>query len=353
MADIAMERKPIPSVQAIPTGALLTRIGPGAMLPKVLRELGVEPQAVFDAAGVDMARFADPESMISREDIARVILASVRASGRRDLGLLVAAQADERASGLFGQVVRSSGDLRSALHAMIRYGQLNTRGIVATLTVAESTATLEMAVEGPYGGAAAISEDTLVGRYFLIIRSLLGGGWRPTAVMLSHAPPPGTVSFSRFFGAPVHFNALRTALEFPAADLDRPSVGGAAERRAELESAAEIAAAAFPIGFEERVRGMIHGHLADPELSVEQIAVLSGMSRRSLNRRLAERGTTFARLLRSVRFDIARRLLVESETPLSDVAAAIGYGDPSVFSAAFRAWSGISPREWRKQYGRD
>ena len=67
----------------ISNGALLTRIGPGAMLPKVLRELGVKPQAVFDAAGVDMVRFADPESMISREDIARVIVASVRATEER------------------------------------------------------------------------------------------------------------------------------------------------------------------------------------------------------------------------------------------------------------------------------
>jgi AraC-like DNA-binding protein len=339
--------------QAIPIGELGTRVGPGSVLPDLLRDLGVEPQSVFDAAGVDIVSFADPDTSIPMADAARLVRLSMQASGRLELGLLLAGRAGEEVAGLLGRLVGSAGDLRSALHDIVRYGHLNQREGAVTLTVSGDVATLQFALTGPFAGAAIVFEDLAVGRYFRMIRASLGGIWQPTAVMLSHAPPPGVAaSYRQFFGAPVRFNAVCTALEFPAVDLERATVGGASDRRAELQTAASNASDALAIGFEEKVRWTIRARLSDPGLSVEQVAALNGMSRRSLNRRLAVRGVTFARLLRSVRFTTARQLLVESDAPLSDVAAAIGYDEPSVFSTAFRAWSGVSPRVWRKQHGR-
>ncbi len=332
--------------------ALLTRLGSGAVLPDVLRDLGIEPQGVYQAAGLDIGRLADPDAMISLADLSRLMRVSLEVSNRFDLGILVAGRAGTDVSGLLGRIFRNAEDLRSALHSLIRYGHLNHRSIVPLLTVSDSVATLQFALPGPFGGASVLSEDATVGGIFTHIRAFVGPTWRPSAVMLSHAPNSHAASYRRFFGAPVRFNAVRAALEFPAADLQRSTVVGAADRRAELEAAADIASAELAIGFEERVRWLIRAGLSDPDLSVEQIARSSGMSRRSLNRRLAARGVTVASLLRSVRFATARQLLVESETPLFEVASAIGYAEPSVFSTAFRRWSGVSPREWRKQHGR-
>jgi AraC-like DNA-binding protein len=340
------------SNQAIPMGELHTRVGPGFVLPELLRDLGVEPRAVFDAAGVDMGCMAAPDALIPLADLVRLARLSVQASGRLDLGLLLAGRVDEQVSGLLGRLLASAGDLRSALHDLVRYCHLNLREGVVTLTVSGALATLRFAVTGPFEGAETVFHDVTLARYFCMIRALLGGSWRPTAVTFSHAPPFEAASYEVFFGAPVRFNAVCTALEFPAADLELPLVGGGGEH-VELESAASRASAALAIGFEEKVQWMIRAHLSDHDLSVEQVAAFNEMSRRSLNRRLAVRGVTFAGLLRSVRFATARQLLVESETPLSEIAAAIGYNEPSVFSTAFRAWSGVSPREWRKQHGRE
>ena len=338
--------------QGTPVGDL-TRLAPGNVLPDVLRDLGVEPQAVFDAAGVDIGLFADPEAMVPLADLVRVVGLSVQASGRPDLGLLIATRAGKQDFGLLGRIVGSAADLRSALHDLVRYTHISVRGSVATLTVADDVAILQFALGAPFGVASSVSEDTMLGRYFHMIQALLGGTWRPTAVMLAHAPPAERASYRRFFGAPVRFNALRTALEFPAADLERPTVSSAGARRAELEAAANVASARLAISFEERVRWLIRARLSDPGLSIEQVAASTGLSRRTLNRRLAMRGVTFARLLRSARFATARQLLAESAAPLSEVATAIGYAEPSVFSNAFRGWSGMSPREWRRQHGRE
>ncbi len=350
-----MERHPrdvATTRQAVPAGELLTRVGAVALLPAVLRDLGIEPQAVFDAAGVDMVRFADLESLVPVADIARVAQLCVQASGRPDLGLLIAARAGAGAFGLLGRLMAKADTLRTALHDIGRYGHLNHRDVVATLTVSEGIATMQFALGGAREAAATVYEDGTVGVVFHAIRAYLGESWRPIAVRFSHKLTADAETYRQFFDAPVRFNAVATALEFPAADLERRSVVDASERRAEVEAAADIASAKLAIGFEETVRWRIRAHLSDPDLSVGRVAALTGMSRRSLNRWLAVRGVTFAGLLRSVRFATARQLLLDSETPLSEIATAIGYGEPSVFSRTFRAWSGVSPREWRRRHGR-
>lgn len=334
-----------------PSGALLNRVGAAAVIPQVLRDLGLDPAEVFAAAQLEMSQFSDPEVLAPIADLARMASLSMRASGRSDFGLLVADRARADRVGLLGDLFVSADDLRSALHDLIRYFHLVTRGGVAMLNVDGGVAEIQLAFTGPYGDAATVFEDAVVGILFHAMRNFLGVEWRPSEVLLSHTPTSGAEAYRRFFGAPVRFNALCTAIVFPGDDLRRPMIVREMERR-RLEAAASEASTRLGIGFDEQVRWAIRAHLGMANLTIAPIAEELGMSRRTLNRRLAERNLTFAHLLRAVRFATARQLLVESETPLAEIATAIGYSELSIFSTAFRAWSGVAPREWRRQHGR-
>jgi hypothetical protein len=68
---------------------------------------------------------------------------------------------------------------------------------------------------------------------------------------------------------------------------------------------------------------------------------------RTLNRRLAACGTTFQTLVEEARFGLARQLLEDTDLPLAQIAATLGYADASAFSRAFRRWSGTAPSRWR------
>src|SRR5580658_6872865 len=107
--------------QPTPIERLPTRIGVAAVLPDVLRDLGVDPQAVFEAADVDIVGFGDPDALIPAPDIARLFQLSGQASGRSDLGLRIVERAGLPAVGLLGRLVNNAGDLRSALLDVIRY----------------------------------------------------------------------------------------------------------------------------------------------------------------------------------------------------------------------------------------
>ena len=332
-------------------GNRLNRVGAAALIPQVLRDLGVNPAEVFHTANIDMDRFADPDSLVPLPDQARVVTLAVQACGRTDFGLLIADRARAQKAGLLGELFMSADDLRSALHTLIRYFHLNTRGGIAMLTVEDGVAEIQLAFAGPYGDAAVVFEDAIVGIFFHHVRAFLGESWHPFEVLLSHSSAPGAEGYRQFFGVPVRFDALCTAILFSADDLARPMIGRERKRH-RLEAAAAVASSKLDIGFDEQVRWAIQRNLGRSKLTIDPIVRELGMSRRTLNRRLAERGLTFAHLLRLVRFAIARQLLEESDTPLAEIATAIGYGEASIFSNAFRSWSGVSPSGWRRLHGR-
>ena len=123
---------------AKPFEELPTRIGASAVIPDVLRSLGVDPAQVFEAANVDLARFADPDGLVRMADLARLVRLAVQTSGRPDLGLLIAERARADWVGVLGQLWRplligavpSPQKLRSASAA--------TSGLVSTSASASS-----------------------------------------------------------------------------------------------------------------------------------------------------------------------------------------------------------------------
>ncbi|MCW5736231.1 MAG: AraC family transcriptional regulator [Enhydrobacter sp.] len=333
------------------SGIRLNRVGAAALVPRILRERAVDPEAVFAAADVAMEAVANPDALVPIADLARVLSVAARACVRPDFGLLIADYARAEQAGLLGEIFRSAPDLRTALNGLIRYFHLNTRGGIAVLTIERGVAELQLGLLGPYGDAAFLFEDAHLGIVFHHMRAFLGEGWRPIEVLLSHAAPERAVAYHRFFGAPLRFDAACTALLFSADDLTKPAMVRERGERL-LTAAAEAASSKLEIRFSEQVRWVIRANLAVGKTTIAPVAHALGMSPRTLNRRLAENRLSFAGLLRGVRFDTARRLLVESGSPLAEIATAVGYSDASVFSTAFRSWAGVSPSEWRRLHGR-
>jgi len=100
------------------------------------------------------------------------------------------------------------------------------------------------------------------------------------------------------------------------------------------------------------VVGLMESHLADP-LNVTQLALLSGMSPRHLQRRFEARvGVSLMRFYRALRLDKARELLGQTGLPVLDVALATGFVNGSHFTRAFRDRFGMPPSAIRRPSSR-
>ncbi|UOR00481.1 AraC family transcriptional regulator [Leucobacter allii] len=97
-----------------------------------------------------------------------------------------------------------------------------------------------------------------------------------------------------------------------------------------------------------RAVAAIDSGLPHPDFDVPALARAVHLSERHLRRVFAEHGGSPGAAILGARLDRARALLAEgARRTVSDVAAACGFGSPSVFARAFRARYGASPSELR------
>ena len=118
------------------------------------------------------------------------------------------------------------------------------------------------------------------------------------------------------------------------------------------------------IGFSRDVRLQVESHEIPEELAnsldyfeshLQELDSPSALAKRSnitLQRltRLTKRlfGLTPGQLITKIRIAAASRMLMDSQTPIADVAIACGYYDQSAFTRTFRSATGVTPSEFRK-----
>ena len=102
--------------------------------------------------------------------------------------------------------------------------------------------------------------------------------------------------------------------------------------------------------FVERLTRVINDHLPDPEFTVEALAKEVGISRVQLHRRLKELfGISTSEFIRNLRLKQATILLKESKTNISQIAYAVGFSNPILFSSIFKKAYGCTPTEYRER----
>lgn len=331
-------------------GEGMIRAGSIQPLSGLMKTFGLDEAALLRAAGLPRQALARGDNVLPLDRLARLIELCIRRSGRLDFSLLLGQRAEPAQYGPIGAQMKHARTVGAAWRGLILNLHLNGRAVVPSLTLAGQEAEIAFTLAGDeiegYGHVLTIS----LAAACAVMRELTDSRWVPSEVLVSLRKPADTTPWRRHFRAPVRFGADRSALVFPAAVLQRPVLGADAETRAQLERAIAVALDRQDLDLATQVRRVLLTQVSRDDVSIEATARLLGLHKRTLNRRLAAVGSSFARLLGEVRFRIARHLLVETELSFLDIAATLGYGDASTFSRAFRGWAGLSPSAWRRTH---
>lgn len=156
------------------------------------------------------------------------------------------------------------------------------------------------------------------------------------------------------FPAKLYFNQPSNSLVFEATELQRPLIRSAYE----LEKYLHNAPADFMTipGSEANLERQLMRYLLDPReggvrpISLEQAAAFLGISQQTLHRRLLAEGTSFQTIKDSLRRERAISLLLEGGSSVEEISARLGFGEARSFTRAFKLWTGVSPRQYRKTH---
>ena len=97
------------------------------------------------------------------------------------------------------------------------------------------------------------------------------------------------------------------------------------------------------------VRRVLRNLLLNGQGAIDEVSGIFEVHKRTLNRRLRERGISFQELVEETRYHIARQMLRETDLAIVEIAAVLDYADAAAFTRAFRRWSGTTPAAWRAQ----
>ncbi|MDB5982093.1 MAG: AraC family transcriptional regulator [Pseudomonas sp.] len=85
------------------------------------------------------------------------------------------------------------------------------------------------------------------------------------------------------------------------------------------------------------------------QFDIGAVAKELGASKRSLQRRVAQEGTSFRLLVTKARQELAREHLANPSIELKEVAFLLGFDDANSFYRAVRQWQGTTPAKWRAE----
>ncbi len=323
------------------------RIGAAMAVPAVLGRLGADASSVCAEAGIDIGLFDDPDNLISNAARIHSLNLCVSRTGCKHFGLLVGQRASLPLFGLVGFLVQHSPDVGTALRNFVRFLHLHVHGTAPTLAVNGRRASFGYEIHQPRIESVDQLADAGVAAGFNILRTLCGPDWLPVEVQFAHPKPKDTSPFSRFFGAPLRFDAEQNAVVFSADWLDHQMPGADSELRRLLQKQIDALEAKHVDAFHEQVRAVLKTALLTSHGTADQIAGLFSMHSRTLHRHLQACGTSFQELLDEGRFSVAKQMLEDSSAGVSEIAATLDYSNASAFTRAFRRWSGTTPAAWR------
>ncbi len=329
----------------------MARVGPMVAVPSLLREHGVDPSVLLAEFGLESRFLDDPDNLIPLAARTRFLDRCAEAAQCPHFGLLIGQRAGISAFGVVGFLIQSAPDVRAAIRIGAEHYRLQNPYAVTNFEERGRFASLSFASLQP--GSADVTQllDIAIATMFGILRTLCGNHFRPTEVRVAHARPRSIVPFRRFFQSPLSFDAPETGMVFDRHWLDRRLASAdpllhlmMQHRAAELEQL-------YGQDVASQVHRMLPALVAARSVSVRRTAENLGLTVRTLNRRLADEGTSFAELRDEVRYSIARQLLQGTRMPANRIADHLGFANPSAFTAAFLRWSGTGPASWRATQG--
>lgn len=101
---------------------------------------------------------------------------------------------------------------------------------------------------------------------------------------------------------------------------------------------------------QERIRAHVLAHLREPGLSVESVAQALHCSKRHLHNAFAGETTSLSGFIQQSRLELCMRELRQPalrQHTITEVAFHCGFGNSAHFSRVFKAYTGMSPREFR------
>lgn len=182
------------------------------------------------------------------------------------------------------------------------------------------------------------------------LRAILGSSVDALEIGMERPKPHNLAPYRERLTRRVQYSRKINSLRLPPDyfDVENPKGDRRLFQLMDLQCRALRPDSAEQVDFSEDLREFVLMNIADSNVGLAEAARYFHVSERTLQRRLAEAGTSLADLRDEVRRELAGRLLEETDLSATEIAGRLGYSQPSAFTRSTMRWFGTTPRAFRK-----
>ncbi|MFT6724184.1 MAG: AraC-like DNA-binding protein [Arenicella sp.] len=313
-------------------------------LDRIYLERGGDFLKVMSNAGLPYELLVSEYMMVPFENHNRMLELSERELCVEPLGLVLATRQTVAHLAPLFNVLLNQSNVEGSIIALAENLSIVAEGLDMTLKVDDNLAYVEITTNYSFLSQSSTFDDHAAGLLAQYLRWIIGRDFKMKSVSIPHSEPKNLSRFRSFFGCPVSFGDSHIAICFDKSTLERPLVGNTDDLNREYNEVLDWDRSASLLA---QVRTIIRQDLAFGSADIEYAAKALKLSKRTLQRRLAERKTSFHKQLDSVRAGLARHLIYQRDLDLAEIASRLGYAEQSSFTHAFVRWYAKPPSVWR------
>lgn len=303
---------------------------------------------ILQLAGVEPSLLDTPQRRIPTRQLAVIWAEVEHAADDPDLGLHLGELRDGLPSGhvLFSSLLNSP-TLGQALERYCRYHDIMGDLVKPELTDRGTTTVLSLMSR--QGVTLLRQHVEFIFSFVISVLGHLSPAQPGVEVRFAHRRPGDISEHLRIFGPAVHFAQPENELGLDRSYLETSIAAADEGLLPHLEQYADrLLRRVRPDTWSGRVAELLSRTLCDGKPSLAQVATQLAVSRRSLQGKLKEEGTTYQAVLDRVRRELATACLGDNTMSLAEIAFLLGFSDQSAFNHAFRKWTGDSPLRFRE-----
>ena len=288
------------------------------------------------------SRVKDPESLLPIKSFYRLINIIAINENMPDFGSFVAQTTPWHKVLSLGPLIANSLNLKDLLETFCEFSSRQSSHVNFTLIDKGSHFDFCYTDTPVYKGDIQM-ELYRVTSMIQLIQLATGAEWRPETIRLIIPKTKAADNCQLLTSSNISFSQKNTTISIDTALLQLP----VQLEIPKIKIADNNSDADADIEFTNSIRQILKTYTQTKSISIEELADITDLSVRTLQRRLKANDLQFNDLLKEAKFEHAKEKLYDRQMPIKEIAESLGYSDAAHFTRAFHQWCGMSPTKFR------
>jgi AraC-like DNA-binding protein len=317
----------------------MKHIGPNTMLTSIFdlaEAFGADRNDIIAEIDIDTELAHSTGAMIETEKTVDAFAYAAILTGRPDFGLEWGVRNARRVLGPLSIFVEHCQSAREAVEQGAKFLRLHNSATVYSMVTGRThdRLRLEVLTQGKYPQQQFVEAAMVSILQFL--RALQGPKWVPTEMRFVHQRGATRSIYQHAFGCPITFGNEMNCFVAPKAEFNARTTPRDERIKEFVHGMLQEIDRQYHDDLPEKIRVMLRAMIASGTANSTEVAKNLNLPPRTMQRKLAEEGTTFKDILTQERLKLAVGYLAQGDLGTSALAPILGFSETSSVSRFLR-----------------